>query len=251
MASSASAVESSTRRSRNLASLLPWVVMTDSNRVAAAGLPNRTSFRTAVTVLECRPRRGAGRGPRQGEIHGCALTLAAVGPYLAAMTGHDPVHDGQPDAGTFELIRGMQTLEDAEELLRIAHVEARAVVAHVVHRLISLTERPELDAGRIPAAAEFKRIGEQIDQYLLNQRRIAPAVGELPDLNHGRRAGARGGEPGEDLQSQRAQRHAQALERRAAHAREMQQVIDELAHASRSGPDSLQQLLAIGRHGGG
>src|SRR5580658_9968104 len=231
MASSASAVESSTRRSRNLASLLPWVVMTDSNRVAASGLQNRTFFRTVVTFFEDRARRGVGRGSRQREIHGRALALAAVGPHLAAMTGHDPVHDGQPDAGTFELIRGMQPLEDAEELLRIAHIEARAVVAHVVHRLISLTERPDLDSGRIPAAAEFKRIGEEIDQYLLEERRIAPAVGELPDLNHGLWPSARGGEPGEDLQSQRAQRHAQALQRRAAHAREMQQVIDELAHA--------------------
>ena len=41
----------------------------------------------------------------------------------------DALHDREADAGTFEILRAMQPLEHAEELVGVSHIEAGAIVA--------------------------------------------------------------------------------------------------------------------------
>jgi hypothetical protein len=40
----------------------------------------------------------------------------------------DALHDGKPDSGAFIILRPMEALEDAEQLVGIGHVESNAVV---------------------------------------------------------------------------------------------------------------------------
>jgi len=44
----------------------------------------------------------------------------------------DPLHDRQADAGARIFAGFVQTLEDPEQLVDVLHIEADAVVAHVV-----------------------------------------------------------------------------------------------------------------------
>ena len=55
------------------------------------------------------------------------------------MARYNSLHDGQADTCALEFLRGMQSLEDAKELVRVAHVEAHAVIAHVVDAFPALT----------------------------------------------------------------------------------------------------------------
>ena len=55
------------------------------------------------------------------------LTGGADFPTVAA---DDPLHGGQPDAAARELRLGVQTLEGAEKLVGVTHVESGAIVAH-------------------------------------------------------------------------------------------------------------------------
>src|SRR5207244_2614169 len=70
--------------------------------------------------------------PRQREIEARALLRLRFGPYPAAVAHDHALHDREADAGPGELVLAVQPLEHAEELRRVAHVEAHAVVAHPV-----------------------------------------------------------------------------------------------------------------------
>jgi len=48
------------------------------------------------------------------------------------MAANDALDRGEPDAGSLELLGGVQALKHSEELARIGHVEAGAVVAHEI-----------------------------------------------------------------------------------------------------------------------
>src|SRR5256885_5775693 len=76
----------------------------------------------------------------------------------------------------------MEALKHAEELVGITHVETDAVVAHVVDAVRALPQCAHFDAGRIAAGAEFEGIRQQVDQHLLEERAVAEAIRQIPDL---------------------------------------------------------------------
>ena len=81
---------------------------------------------------------------RQSNPERRPLVGPALGPHPPAMPGNDPLDDGEPDPGTWEL-GAMETLEDAEELVDILHVEAGAVIADEIHRLAGAGGAADLD----------------------------------------------------------------------------------------------------------
>src|SRR5580704_3224828 len=62
------------------------------------------------------------------EIERRALAQFRICPHSAAMFLHDALHGSQADAGTFKVLRAMQTLEDSEQFVHILHVEADTIV---------------------------------------------------------------------------------------------------------------------------
>src|SRR5690349_16335881 len=64
----------------------------------------------------------------QGEVEGGADPGFGVGPHATAVAQDDAVGEGQPDAGALVVLGPVQPLEHAEELVRVAHVEAGPVV---------------------------------------------------------------------------------------------------------------------------
>ena len=54
-------------------------------------------------------------------------------PHTPAVSSDDPLDVGQADARTFELLSPMQPLKDAEQPVRVRHIEADAVVLDENH----------------------------------------------------------------------------------------------------------------------
>src|SRR5712691_12960151 len=67
---------------------------------------------------------------REGEVKRGAFAGFAFGPGTPAVAGDDAAHVGEADPAAFKFVRSVQPLEHPEQLVRILHVEAHAVVAH-------------------------------------------------------------------------------------------------------------------------
>src|ERR1700733_4414250 len=138
----------------------------------------------------------------------------------------------------------MQSLEDTEKLVGILHVESNTVVAHVVDDPVALTQRADIYSSRTAASGEFEGVRQEIGQYLLEKRSVSVAIGQLLDMHTHLRLALTLLQTRDDAQNDLAQRHAQTVQRFAAESREVQQIVDELVHPSRTGPDTFKQLSA-------
>src|SRR5207253_3484588 len=60
----------------------------------------------------------------QAEIESSAFIHLGLRPDAAAVLVNDTLHHGQSHTGPFEILTAMQALKDAEQLVRIFHIEA-------------------------------------------------------------------------------------------------------------------------------
>src|SRR3984957_8349774 len=103
-------------------------------------------------------------------------------PDSPAVLPNDTLHNRQPYSRAFEIAGLMQPLENAKQLARVLHLEARAIVLDeydaltVLHRLSHLNHRPLLSAGVLHG------IRKQIDEHLLDESRIAVSAGKTRNL---------------------------------------------------------------------
>src|ERR1043166_7441722 len=81
----------------------------------------------------------------QCETKCCAAIDCPLGPDSSSVAMNDPLHGGQAHARAFELVRGVKPLKCAEQLIRVGHVETRAIVADKVHLLSIILLGPKLD----------------------------------------------------------------------------------------------------------
>src|SRR5262249_24402147 len=110
----------------------------------------------------------------EGEKERSALLRRGIGPDAATVAAHDALHGGQPDAGTLELLYGMQALEGAEELVGVGGVEAGAVVAHVVGDFAFGIAAAEIDVrGRMPAGV-LPGVAQQVFEQSTQTAGITP-----------------------------------------------------------------------------
>jgi hypothetical protein len=86
----------------------------------------------------------------QSKIKGSAVVELPLGPDPAAMPLDNPLHDGQADAGAFEFLLTMQTLEGAEQVAGITLIKPGAVVLDVVNIFLALGPPTHLDDRRLP-----------------------------------------------------------------------------------------------------
>ena len=126
----------------------------------------------------------------QAEEERRALVLRAVHPDLAAVALDDPPHDGQPHAGAFELIRAVQALEDAKQLVHVLHVEADAVVLDEAHQRRAIHAIADLDARLLALARELDGVGDQVDEHLLHEAEVHLPGGKVGDHEFDVAAGA-------------------------------------------------------------
>src|SRR5918911_2704180 len=143
----------------------------------------------------------------------------------------------------------MQPLEGAEELVRVGHLEARPVVAHVVDRDAApareLLVQAELYPGLGLLTGKLPGVADQVLQSHPEELRVSPGL--EPRLGRELHLPLRSGLPHllGHLFGQRAQVYALAAHGAAGHAREAQQVVYEAAHPLGRGPYPAQVVLAV------
>ncbi len=63
------------------------------------------------------------------EVNCRTLPYFALGAHRPAMAVDDTAHQGEPDAGSLELLGAVEPLERPEKAFRVFHVETGAIVA--------------------------------------------------------------------------------------------------------------------------
>src|SRR6267378_3713079 len=172
------------------------------------------------------------------EVERGALARLGIGPDPAAVPVDDPLHRRQPDPGALILVARVQALERAKELVGVRHVEAGAIVAHVENRAPVVTEAADLYAWLVRLGRELPCIPDQVLECGPQQPRIRVRAHAVPhgyvdlalwltvlQLVH-------------HLPGQLAYIGVAPLEAAARYAGEVEQVLDQLPHALRGGPDS-------------
>src|SRR6266851_4928171 len=199
-----------------------WLLSARSVRATSSGLSSTSRIFPGFT----RASRPAASGPSQGEVERCPLVHGAFRPDSAAVPIDDAPDGGEADARTLEVGGGMQPLEHAEQLVRVFHVEASAVV-------------PDHE-GPAPVCVG----GSELDSWSRLLRGVLPAVAEQIVEGHAQEPGVasriepggnvefhlplRGGplQVGHDLPCHTAQVHVLGANLRTGDPREFQQVVD-------------------------
>src|SRR5829696_2480940 len=152
----------------------------------------------------------------------------------------DALDGGEPYAGALELLRAVQPLEGAEELVGVGHLEARPVVAHVVDRdaapAAELLLHPELYAGLGLLRGELPGVADQVLQSHPEEPRVPPDLDPLLGRELHLSLRPRLPQTLGHLLGQGAQSYALAVHGAARHAREAQQVVYEASHPLAGGP---------------
>src|ERR1700680_1903074 len=110
------------------------------------------------------------RWKREGK-HRTAVHFA-IRPYPAAMPRHHSLDDREAHTGAAELVRAMQPLEHAEQLVGVFHIESHPVVTYRVDILGGVLPAAHLDPGLRRLAAVLDRIGDQVRPHLPQQRAV-------------------------------------------------------------------------------
>src|SRR5258708_35596226 len=99
------------------------------------------------------------------EEESCAMLDGGFCPNPAAVPVNDALHRCQPDACAFKFVVAVKTLKRTEQVRRVFHIEARAVVADKVYLLIlSIPESSELDQGCRMVGGKLPGVAEQVVQ---------------------------------------------------------------------------------------
>src|ERR1700704_2674667 len=99
-------------------------------------------------------------------MNGRPLIYCCFGPDTPAVAMNNSLHDRQANAGAFELVCAMQSLEHAEELVLILHVKTCSVVANEIDLLAVLLSRADIDNRRFSLSCILNRVRKQIDPDL-------------------------------------------------------------------------------------
>src|SRR5882672_4950516 len=172
------------------------------------------------------------------EVERGALARLGIGPDPAAVPMDDPLHRRQPDARALILVARVQTLESAEQLVGVRHVEAGAVVAHIENRAPIVAETADLYAWLVRLCRELPRIPDQVLECRSQQPRIRARTHAVPDGDVDLALRLTALQVVHHLPGQLAYVRVAPLEAAARYAREVEQVLDQLPHALRGGPDS-------------
>src|SRR3990172_2250701 len=137
------------------------------------------------------------------EIERRAFVHFCLGPGTPAVALDDALDNGEADARAFVFLGAMQALEDPEEFVGVAHVEAHAVVADEIAdgrwplcvagggwpmaicdlRFVIGYLPAHFNPRHFSRPSELERVRDQVDEHLLEQHWVGAAGGQIANLN--------------------------------------------------------------------
>ena len=85
----------------------------------------------------------------QGKIKRRSLALLGLGPNTAAMAENNALNVGEANAGAFEFIVVVQSLENTKQFVRVLHIETDSIITHKNDVFLSVRARADFDARRL------------------------------------------------------------------------------------------------------
>src|SRR6266498_3607610 len=140
----------------------------------------------------------------------------------------------------------MQALESAKQFVDICHIEPCAIITDKVRASIGgIILDSEFNVGKFLLGREFPGIIEQVLQYYLHQARIniGSYIWRDGKLNNPLWVGLLKGT--DNILGNRAEICRLRVERCTRHAREIEQVVDQLCHALGSSADAHQVVTTF------
>jgi hypothetical protein len=86
-----------------------------------------------------------------------------------------------PDPPALKVLGVVQPLEHAEELVRVLHVKAHAIVPDIVDTRAVEVPAAHLNVRDLPPACELQRVVQEVHEHLLEQLRVRLTAGASPD----------------------------------------------------------------------
>jgi hypothetical protein len=111
----------------------------------------------------------------QREVERCAVIDLRIGPDVPAVPSDNLMHNCQPKTGTLEFFRAVQAVKDRKQFIRLPHIEANAIVLHVVHSFSIHLAAANLNDRLFTRTRIFERVTQQIVVDLSQQGRISLA----------------------------------------------------------------------------
>jgi hypothetical protein len=91
-----------------------------------------------------------------------------MGPDAPAVLQNDALYGGQADAGAFKIV-AVQTLEGREQLVRVEHIEADAIIADKESRAAVHLNLAYFNNCGIAGTSVLDGIGQQIGEHLAHE----------------------------------------------------------------------------------
>src|SRR5258706_1435833 len=175
----------------------------------------------------------------EGEREGRALLDGALGPDPSSVALDDTRDRREADPRSLELVGAVQPLEGAEELVRVRHLEAGAVVPHEEVGRVPVGAA-ELDPRRAVLARELPGIPEQVLEDHAQEARVSGRPQSLRDHDLHVAAAAAHPELLGNRPSDPRQVDVLPLQLAPRHVCERQHVVDELTHPLRRGAHAAE-----------
>src|SRR3990167_6596164 len=112
----------------------------------------------------------------ESDEEGAALTGSGCGPHPPAMLLHHEFHNGEADAGAFVLAGTVEPLEETEDFVGLAGIEADAVVADPENVLRRGLLPSNGDSRRSRVWRELQRVVQEIRDGLAHADRFAVEI---------------------------------------------------------------------------
>src|SRR5262249_17799367 len=172
------------------------------------------------------------------EIESRAAIQLSFSPHSASVTVDDALNGREAYAGALEFLGTVETLEYAEQLAHISHVEPDPVVLDANHDLARCVfHGSDLDLGPSPRARELHRVGDEVDHRDPQQGTVATHVRQGADSPVDLTPVRVAPHLTEGVLDDQLEADGGLLDLATSHSRKGQQVIDQGAHPFRRFPD--------------
>src|SRR5256714_1303660 len=181
----------------------------------------------------------------EGEVEGRPLVHGPLGPGATPVTIDDALDGGEAYPSALELVAAVETLERAEQLAGVRHVEARAVVADEVDCLATLLLPPESDLRRVALRGELPGVAQKVDEHDFQQSLVAARREPVLDVDRHRPLAIALAQLSDDRARELAQVDGLAAHLGSGDARELQHVVNQLGHLLARAAHLPQIALAL------
>ena len=162
------------------------------------------------------------------------------------MAVDNTLHGGQPHSSTLKLVCAVQPLEHAKKFVFVPHIKAYTVVFDEIDALAVFLFAADLDDRRLALARELERIGEQVGEDDLEQGWVGLANRQIADRYFDAPPLLFAAQISEHLVDKVGGGQSFLVQRLAAQAREVEQLIYQLAHGLGILVHDVQVSLGIG-----